>query len=421
MRAFGYKPGTFRKLQGFEPVDSLVVYKNFTTDEAGIYKFSSWVSDSFPKYFDFQKGEIVNPHIAENLRPVDDVDYIYQGFYGLTHPAAPKAFLWKMRRLFEKETDSSEFANTYHHLLLQQADTSDEWAGAFMHYVQHPFNQEGFRSIAFKKYNSRRKKVLLIGDSFVYGMDAEPRYNCFADILLARGYIVYSAGIPGTDPAQYAAIAQKYIPLLRPDLVIVCFYEGNDYMPFARMPASDQPHEYITNSGLLESTPLGKYLNPHQAYDYCKTLVTIPRDESKFNSLCGKSVLSSMLWGTLYEMKMVKHKEAARADSIIYHAKPDIAFTASRMHLIDSTCAAQQVPLDVVVIPDALIPRNQSGYFLSIDKNLADQVMGSTGYYTPKNMKRQTDFPKGNYHFNNRGSEKFADFLQALIIKSALR
>jgi hypothetical protein len=403
-------------------VDSLVVYKNFTTDEAGIYKFSSWIADSFPAYFDYQKGEIVNPHVAQNLCLVDDVDYIYQGFNSLVHPNTPKPFLWKMRKLFERETDSSEFATTYRQLLVQKADTGDEWHMAFMNYVAHPFNEEGLRSIAFKNYKSKRKKVLLVGDSFVYGMVAEPRYNCFADILLARGYLVYSAGIPGTDPAQYAAIAQKYIPLLKPDVVLVCFYEGNDYMPFARMPASDKPHEYITNAGLFQSSPAGVFLNAEQAYAYAKNQVLIPEQPgNKFNSGCAQTALTGLLWGALYKMKVVDDPVVAKADSILYLAKPDIEFTSGRIKLIDSVCGVAQVPLKVVVIPNSLAQRNATGTYLTIDKNMADQVMGSTGYRTPVNLIKESDFPKEDYHFNNRGSEKFADFLDSLLRQTPTR
>lgn len=416
LRLLGYQPGTFRKGQGFKLVDPLIVYRNFTTDEAGIYKFSPWVSDSFPLYFDCQKGRITSPVIDQNLSPVDDLDYIYESFCRVQDPAAANTPVWEIRRWFQDGPDTSEFVSAYHRALLQKDDTSDDWAIAFINYVHHPFDQEGFRSIAFKRYKSKRKKVLLIGDSFVYGMSAHPRYNCFADILLARGYLVYSAGIPGTDPAQYAAIAQKYVPLLKPDIVLVCFYEGNDYMPFPRIPAADQPHEHITNAGFFESSPLGVYLNPQQAYQYAASLALIPETSTNsFNRLCSHSALTGILWGVLYKMNFVKHPAATFADSILTHPGIDTAFTAGRMQLIDSVCRASQIPLKVVIIPNPDARDNPKRPYLIINKTLANNVMGSTGYSTPKNLNKKTDFPTGDYHFNNRGSEKFADYLDSLL------
>ncbi len=51
---------------------------------------------------------------------------------------------------------------------------------------------------------------------------------------------------------------------LKPDMIVFCFYEGNDYMPFARVPAYNQPHKHIANAGLLESSLNGIYLNPQR-------------------------------------------------------------------------------------------------------------------------------------------------------------
>ncbi len=416
LRLLGYKPGTFKKPGGFELVDSLILYKNYTTDEAGIYKFSPWVSDSVPLYFDFKREGVTNSNIADSLYPVDDLNYTYANFYSLAHPGASGALLWKIRNWFEKESDTSEFASAYQRALICKADTADDWAEAIVGYVQHPFNQEGFRSIAFKTYNSKRKKVLLLGDSFAYGMSAQPIYNSFADILLARGYIVYNTGIPGVDPAQYAAVAEKYIPRLKPDIVIVCFYEGNDYMPFVREPSQSKPIEHITNAGFFDSAPLGTYLNPYQAYTYYKSLISIPdQATNQFNNFCAHSDLGGLLWSVLYKMKKVEHKAAKLADSIEYNYRPDIAYTAGKMRLIDSICRVQGAAVKVVVIPTVNNDLNRGRQYLSIDKKQAGELMGKMEYYTPGNLTAESDFPKNGIHFNNKGSTKFANLLDSLL------
>jgi hypothetical protein len=64
-----------------------------------------------------------------------------------------------------------------------------------------------------------KTKVMLVGDSFAWGMSANPVYNSYADFLLAKGYCVYNLGIIGTDPAQYEAVVKKYTPILQPDVI----------------------------------------------------------------------------------------------------------------------------------------------------------------------------------------------------------
>ena len=48
------------------------------------------------------------------------------------------------------------------------------------------------------------------------------------DIVSRQGYLTFNTGIPGTAPNQYAYLAEKYIPLLDPDIVAVMFFWGNE-------------------------------------------------------------------------------------------------------------------------------------------------------------------------------------------------
>lgn len=261
-----------------------------------------------------------------------------------------------------------------------------------------------------------RTKILIIGDSFVYGMSSNPFFNSFADILLARGYMVYAAGVPGTDPAQYAAIAQKYIPIVKPDLVIVCFYEGNDFMHFPREPNKNQPHEHMTNAGFFTSNPLGSYLDPKQAYHYYLSLVSIPEiKEKSFNQFCSKSALGSLLWNAAYKLNKVSHSAIARYDSVLFSSPYSYSFTSSRLALIDSIGQQNQATILPVVIPDVFAIHNKDKKNLTIDSLSLHKIFSNKTYYTPINLISAEDFPKGDYHFNNNGSLKFANFLDTLI------
>jgi len=70
----------------------------------------------------------------------------------------------------------------------------------------------------------------------VWGSHATPIDSCFVDLLDSEEtFLCYNAGVPGTDPAQYAAIADLYVPLLRPDFTVVAVYLANDLMSEPRM------------------------------------------------------------------------------------------------------------------------------------------------------------------------------------------
>src|ERR1051325_10689296 len=112
LRLLGFRPGIFRKTQGFTVVDSLILYENFTTDEAGIYKFSRWVTDSFPKYLNPQKGELVSNRVKGALYPVDKIDYIYQSFWRLRDSTSFNTWRWKLQRFFAHE-GRNPFVETY--------------------------------------------------------------------------------------------------------------------------------------------------------------------------------------------------------------------------------------------------------------------------------------------------------------------
>lgn len=415
LRAIGYQPGVFRRTEGFRIVDTLILYKNFTTDEKGIYKFSSWITDSLQSNFDCVKGEIINESVNQNLYEVDNISHYLHNSCRLHNPDAANNIRWKFLRWFKDETDNSKFTQQYKSTILTDRLDNDEWETAFMEYAEFPFNKEGFRSIPFKQYKSDRPKVLIIGDSFVYGMSAFPYYNSFADILLTKGYLIYAAGIPGTDPAQYAAILEKYISLLNPDIVILCFFEGNDYMRFSREVSANKPHEHITNAGLLNSSPWGVYLNAEEAYDYYYRLVTIPESSPNlFNKICSKSVIGSLFWNITYKAGWVNHNIANSYDSLM-SVSVNPMLTVSYINKIDSTCNAENVRLLNVVIPDCISFHNENKIWLEIDTFMANKVFSGKQYFYPKTVNRKTDIENYGYHFNNSGSEKFADYLDSLI------
>lgn len=76
---------------------------------------------------------------------------------------------------------------------------------------------------------------MIIGDSYVEGCCPDTVTNSFPDIINRNGNLKgLNMGISGTDPLQYQLVAQKFLPLLKPNKVVVVFYFGNDILTFER-------------------------------------------------------------------------------------------------------------------------------------------------------------------------------------------
>ena len=195
------------------------------------------------------------------------------------------------------------------HVYLLEQDWVTDGEGVFRanpeaEWLAGQINSAGFRSIEFEYLETDKKKVLFLGDSFTWGVSAQPVTNCFADLTAAQGFVVYNTGIPGTDPNQYAYLAEKYIPVLKPDYTAVMFFMGNDFVsPRPMLPHKNLHH--ITDAGWMYAfDDEGGYMeSPVQAYEYWKRhsnwLYATDREDLPDNPLKRlmiKSVIGSYAW-----------------------------------------------------------------------------------------------------------------------------
>lgn len=413
IRLIGYKPGIFTNYDNFNSVDSLYTLKNYITDDFGIYKFSPHVTDSLRKKFDenpeFTKREIFNMGID----PMDGINNIYRDFKQLQLKIEGQK---QSNQYYETQIKNTEWQSEFPQIankIFNKKKLTNNWEKAIRTYLYHPFNSEGFRSIPFDTSAKNKIKILLLGDSFAYGMSAKPFFNSYSDILLSRGYIIYNTGISGTDPSQYAAVASKYIPLLNPDLVILNFYPGNDLMSFPRDANKNEPHEHMTNAGFFESNPEGKFLNPEEAYLYYLSLVSIP-ETNIFNSICSKSSILTILWGLMYNKNLVEHRILEKYNYTKYkkpkYKKAEIS--SKYINQVVHLCNSQNIPLLCTIIPikDILVNSN-----VIVQDSILQIVFNDEPYYYPKNLKANDYTTHDDFHFSNFGALKYADFLDSLI------
>ncbi len=105
------------------------------------------------------------------------------------------------------------------------ANSSSEVTTARTIHASH--NSLGFRDIAFER--DGRPTVLFIGDSFVWGVDAEADER-FTDLLRARlpGLNIVNAGVSGYGTDQEYLLLQRIWPAIQPSAVVLIFCTDND-------------------------------------------------------------------------------------------------------------------------------------------------------------------------------------------------
>lgn len=414
----GYKPGYWASFGGFQPVDELTEYETYTTDNYGIYKFSYWVYDTLQVNYNWRTLELEGEErFHDRLQRYDQIDYVLTSFGELKTGRDSAQLQWyvkvlKQLMMSKEDWTHAKFVSFFDSI--KELNDPDRFAQAIRSYVQKPFNDDGFRGIEMKVHDTTRTRVLLIGDSFVYGMSATPYFNSYADVLLAQGYEVYAAGIPGTDVAQYAAIASKYIPRLSPDAVIINFCEQEDLLRFPRQSKQGRPHEHYTNAGLFSSYPFGKYLSAQDAYNTYDSLCHIPSGPL-LNDLLSCTTIGSLIWGKLRQRGCVSHPYFEHYLAVNnVETEQKISNTIPHLRKIDSVCQEQGAQLIHVIIPEREARHNQNSTTLTVDSAVIHKLFDHD-FFVPSNLDKYKDLDEGDFHFNNSGSLKFANFIDSLI------
>lgn len=94
-------------------------------------------------------------------------------------------------------------------------------------------NSLGFRDREFSVHRNAQYRILALGDSFTFGwgLNIEDTWvKQLEEHLRQRGHKVEIAdlGRGGDYPKDYADVAEKAIPLLKPDLVLIAVLQGDD-------------------------------------------------------------------------------------------------------------------------------------------------------------------------------------------------
>ncbi|NBX81111.1 MAG: SGNH/GDSL hydrolase family protein [Flavobacteriales bacterium] len=381
LRLFNFQPGIHTYYKHFHPVNKLWNYKSFKADNTGILRIDSKVR------------KVISNRISKNNpnysgREYGEIYCLTEEYINLIHGKTSNVFARYYKRILRKKNKS-------------------ELDSAVLYYVKNPINSDGFRGIEFKEYKDQKPTVLLLGDSFTFGHSAMPKTSSFADLLLAKGYVVYNTGISATDVAQYLAVAKKYIQKLKPDYVIVNFFIGNDITYYKRKVLPFKPVFYCTNAGNIYYFYEGKYyMTSKAAYNFVLSQVSIPTNVSIVNKIASKSVISSLAWGVMKKFNMfpiflntgiVKHLDQSK------YNKP---YCNVELSQIEKLCKRHNSKFILSCIPDIM------SYKIKRAKDIPNLFEGLK-YYEMNVSELDYDISDG--HFNVQGHRRYAAFLDRLI------
>ncbi len=252
-------------------------------------------------------------------------------------------------------------------------------------------NAAGFRGREFRFQETDRPKVLFLGDSFTWGSSAQPIEECFADGVERAGYWTYNGGMPGTDPQQYALLAEIHVPRLKPDVVAVCLYLGNDLKNYAVPPRPHRNLYYASSVGLLRGyDDRGRYFaDGRQAVGYFR----------KHTCGCTENVLEDFLYKTV----------VGRAVYGLFHLRGRIRPDPQRQWVVECLKRIERVCRDhgarflLFLIPNKAAKKNERNL------RLVRSFPGFSPHYPP-GIGRGDYRPDPDNHFNNEGHGKFAAF-----------
>jgi len=273
-----------------------------------------------------------------------------------------------------------------------RVDTSLVKGGKYQLAEGAVINSAGFRGHAFKYLQTGKKKIFFIGDSFTWGAMARPLTKSFPDLVERAGYYVYNGGMPGTDPLQYARLAEKYVPLLKPDVTAVCLYLGNDLKGYVRALEPNKNLHYNTDIGfILGYDDRGVYFHDAgQAIDYLK----------KQKCGCTDNLGEAFLYKTIIG------KAVYNLFHLQNYLKPDPKrlWVKESLEKILRVCRQNGSRFMLFLLPHKDPERSRRGL------KLVTSFWGSA-YYYPEQFKISDYSPPPDRHFNNRGHRKYARFI----------
>jgi hypothetical protein len=273
-------------------------------------------------------------------------------------------------------------------------------------------NSDGFRTPEWSSIDTSKKTDLFIGDSFTWGLSANPITACFVDLVRNQSSNnIVNLGIPVADPLQYSELAKKYIPKIKPQHVFVMLFLGNDIMQNDRTITPNKPLYFYTNAGaMLASDNNRTFTTASEAYHYYvaeKYFLLHPT--TIFQKVASKSALFSLLYAIhmRWEEKQKYNKSIA-----------EMAFTKKHLYAIAKHCKANHSNLHILVIPEQKEADKDSTYFKNRYNALFADTILNPFVFLPSEINKSYYTPYPDAHLNNAGHQFYAKQILGLLSDS---
>ena len=224
----------------------------------------------------------------------------------------------------------------FHPLFIFYDDSYNRFRGKpFSPDFDFKLNSLGFKDTEFFEQKSSAFRILAIGDSFSYGVvPYKDNYLTLLESQLKEQGIdveVYNLGIPSTGPKDYLAVLEQEGLRFHPDMVLLSFFIGNDFLESGR---KKKWHEYSYLASLfryiLAIRPKYEGQIVHGAGAYCD-------DCPSFSANTYLNI----------EKKRSRIYLTDNADFSVLLTKA-LDYLAQIQHI----CAQKNIALSVMVIPD---------------------------------------------------------------------
>ncbi|PBQ30980.1 hypothetical protein CNR22_04075 [Sphingobacteriaceae bacterium] len=294
-------------------------------------------------------------------------------------------------------------------------------------------NRQGFRdtmdytpaAIESLRKNTGKEVVMVIGDSYVEGCCPDNMSKTFTDIVnRTNKYAILNLGVAGTDPLQYELVAKKYIPLLKPDRVLVVVYFGNDLLTGARKPTPGVPilYPFKNNKWIYSVAPAeiaGKegytFKSADEAYQFYIDNYTLRGHKNNlFEKTIGYSVILSKVY--LGIRQGIRHNQWQKIAATLPN-RNDTLLTYEHLRSIKYFCDSLLTPAVFIGIPQPREAADAEKLRARYQPYFKDLLWSVPYNLTLKDYDGMEMFN----HFNNEGSKKYADFLEKTLDAGAVK
>lgn len=290
---------------------------------------------------------------------------------------------------------------------------NDSWSDELFAYLKDEnYNEEGFRCRSFKQIPSNKTVVAFIGDSYVFGYEAQPLSNSFVDIIQRKDsqLCCLNLGIAGTDLAGYKALAKYYIPKLKPNIVVCCIY-ANDFVYYKKNIESYTVNDvFLTYEGVLlkeninySGNKVQVFKTPNDAYYDLKS------KEDFFKSFNNNRISRFLFNHSRIYSTLKRGNLKSDNDKIKFDIYDRINTSPEYLKDISMICKRNNSKLLVFLIPDYYKENSLT------EKELFTYNLKTNLYlYYPENLDSSC-YVGFHQHFNNKGYQLFADFVYSTL------